>query len=170
MLRDVQNQYGSNLPTPFFLDFEKPHGFLAYALLKPKDRDAWERMLRNVPSCWGPGHNLNRDYSRGGSGSESGNRLKWTGRGEFHGTSKGSWSQNSLPLSRKDEGHQERVMVLLFVTGPCLWNMLPITTREAASLTVFNKLLKTYLFFLIVFIFFFVFVFFCTCISSCIWQ
>ena len=33
MLRDVQNQYGSNLPTPFFLDFEKPHGFLAYALL-----------------------------------------------------------------------------------------------------------------------------------------
>ena len=34
MLRDVQNQYGSNLPTPFFLDFEKPHGFLAYALLK----------------------------------------------------------------------------------------------------------------------------------------
>ena len=36
MLRDVQNQYGSNLPTPFFLDFEKPHGFLAYALLKHK--------------------------------------------------------------------------------------------------------------------------------------
>ena len=35
MLRDVQNQYGSNLPTPFFLDFEKPHGFLAYALLSP---------------------------------------------------------------------------------------------------------------------------------------
>ena len=33
MPRDVQNQYGSNLPTPFFLDFEKPHGFLAYALL-----------------------------------------------------------------------------------------------------------------------------------------
>ena len=33
MLRDVQNQYGSNLPTPFFLDFEKPHGFHAYALL-----------------------------------------------------------------------------------------------------------------------------------------
>ena len=33
MLRDAQNQYGSNLPTPFFLDFEKPHGFLAYALL-----------------------------------------------------------------------------------------------------------------------------------------
>ena len=33
MLRDVQNQYGSNLPTPFFLDFEKPHGFLAYALI-----------------------------------------------------------------------------------------------------------------------------------------
>ena len=33
MLRDVQKQYGSNLPTPFFLDFEKPHGFLAYALL-----------------------------------------------------------------------------------------------------------------------------------------
>ena len=36
MLRDVQNQYGSNLPTPFFLDFEKPHGFLAYALLNHK--------------------------------------------------------------------------------------------------------------------------------------
>ena len=34
MLRDAQNQYGSNLPTPFFLDFEKPHGFLAYALLR----------------------------------------------------------------------------------------------------------------------------------------
>ena len=34
MLRDVQNQYGSNLPTPFFLDVEKPHGFLTYALLK----------------------------------------------------------------------------------------------------------------------------------------
>ena len=34
MLRDVQNQYGSNLSPPFFLDFEKPHGFLAYALFK----------------------------------------------------------------------------------------------------------------------------------------
>ena len=34
MLRDAQNQYGSNLPTPFFPDFEKPHGFLAYALKK----------------------------------------------------------------------------------------------------------------------------------------
>ena len=33
-----------------------------------------------------------------------------------------------------------------FVIGPHLWNMLPITTREAASLAVFKKLLKTYLF------------------------
>ena len=33
-----------------------------------------------------------------------------------------------------------------FVIGSRLWNMLPITTREAASLTVFKKLLKTYLF------------------------
>ena len=39
--KDVQNQHGSNLPTPFFLDFEKPHGFHAYALLsivKPSER------------------------------------------------------------------------------------------------------------------------------------
>ena len=33
-----------------------------------------------------------------------------------------------------------------FVFGPRLWNMLPIDIREAGSLTVFKKLLKTYLF------------------------
>ena len=38
MLRDVQNQYGSNLSPPFFFDFEKPHGFLAYALLSRNDK------------------------------------------------------------------------------------------------------------------------------------
>ena len=32
------------------------------------------------------------------------------------------------------------------VIEPHLWNMLPITTREAVSLTVFKKLLKTYIF------------------------
>ena len=46
-----------------------------------------------------------------------------------------------------------------FVIGPRLWNMLPITTREAASLAVFKKLLKTYLFSHSIY-FFFVFVFF----------
>ena len=34
-----------------------------------------------------------------------------------------------------------------FVIGLRLWNMIPIATREAASLAVFKKLLKTYLFF-----------------------
>ena len=53
MLRDVQNQYGSNLPTPFFLDFEKPHGFLAYALLSVKtDPGPQIRLVGTIVQSW----------------------------------------------------------------------------------------------------------------------
>ena len=62
-----------------------------------------------------------------------------------------------------------------FVIGPRLWNRLPIATREAASLTIFKKLLKTYFFshsiyffslfcFVLFYVFFFVvLLFFCCC-------
>ena len=46
-----------------------------------------------------------------------------------------------IPKTHRSKGDKT-----FFVIGPRLWNMLPIVTREAASLIVFKKLLKTYLF------------------------